>query len=62
MKASIRQALLEVFLLIVQFSNRYVNTLSWTFFMKNQLRTEAFVAFVKSLSSGSSASSLSIAT
>ena len=41
---------------------RYLKTFSCTFIMKNQLRTEAFVAFLKSLPSVTSISSLSIAT
>ena len=51
MKAPIRQALLKTSLFIVHFSKRYLKT-SWSiFFMKNQLQTDVFVAFVKSLSS-----------
>ena len=43
MKASIIQVLSQTSLLIVQFSN--LKTSSWTFLMKNQLQTGAFVAF-----------------
>ena len=61
MKAPIRQFILKTSLFIVHFSKRYLKTPSWTFFMKNQLQTDAFVAFVKSLSSFLSTSSSSTA-
>ena len=62
MKATIRQVFLKTSLFIVHFSKRYLKTSSWTYFMKNQLQINAFVAFVKSLSSVLSTSSLSTAT
>ena len=62
MKAPIRQALLKASLFIVHFSKRYLKT-SWSiFFMKNQLQTDVFVAFVKPLSSVLLTSSLSTTT
>ena len=65
MKARIRQVFLKTSLFIVHFSKRckrYLKTPSWTFFMKNQFQTDAFVAFVKPLSSVLSTSSMTTAT
>ena len=48
MKTPIKQVLLQTSLFIVQFSTRCLNIPSWTFFIKNQLKTDAFEAFGKS--------------
>ena len=61
-KAPIRQVFLQASLFIVQLGTRCLKTPPWTFFIKNQLQTDAFEAFVKSLPSVSSNSSLSTAT
>ena len=58
MKAPISQVLLKTFLFKVYFSKRYLKTPWWTFLMKNQPQTDAFVAFVKSLPSVPSTSFL----
>ena len=51
MKGPIRQAYLQTSLFILQFSTRCLKTPSWTYVIKYQLQTDAFQAFVKSLSS-----------
>ena len=61
MKTPIKQVLLQTSLFIVQFSKRCLKISSWTF-IKNQPKTDAFEAFVKSLSRVPSTSSLSTAT
>ena len=53
---------LSTSLLVLQFGKRHLKTPSWTFLIKNWLQTDAFVAFVKSLSSVPLTSSLSTAT
>ena len=50
MKTSIKQVLLQTSLFIVQFCTRYLKIPSWIFFIKNQPTTDAFEAFVKTLS------------
>ena len=62
MKVPIRQVLLQTSLFIVQFSKRYLKTPSWDFLIKNQLQTDAFVAFGKYLSSVPSTGSLNTVT
>ena len=62
MKASIRQVLLNISLVAVHFSKRYLQIPWCTFLMKNLLQTDVFVTFVKSLSSAPSTSSLSTVT
>ena len=62
MKTPIKQILLQTALFIVQFSTRCLKIPSWTFFIKNQSKTDAFEAFVKSSSRVPSTSSLSTAT
>ena len=62
MKAPIRQVLLKTSLFVVHFSKRYLKALWWTFLMKNQLQTDVFMVFAKSLSSVLSISSLSTVT
>ena len=59
MKARIRQVLLKTSLLIAHFSKKIRENIFMDFFMKNQLQTDAFVAFVISLSGVLSTSSLS---
>ena len=51
LKGPISQVHLQTFLFILQFSTRCLKTLSWTYVIKYQLQTDAFKAFVKSLSS-----------
>ena len=52
------RSFLKTSLFMVHFSKRYLKTPWWTFLMKNQPQTDAFVAFVKSLPSVPSTSFL----
>ena len=45
MKTPIKKVLLQTSLFIVQFSTRCLKLPSWTFFIKNQPKTDAFEAF-----------------
>ena len=62
MKAPIRQVYLQASLFILQLSTRCLKTLWWTYVIKNQLQTVRFEAFVISLSSVPTTSSLITAT